>query len=115
MKKTMTFHRKKIWIVFLLCALMLLGLVGRLVFLMGFKSDYYYKKAQDLHERERVIKAARGQILDVKGRVLADNKTVCTISVIHSQIKDPEKVIQILSKELDMDSAAVRKRFEKLS
>ena len=115
MKKTMTFHRKKIWIVFLLCALMLLGLVGRLVFLMGFKSDYYYKKAQDLHERERVIKAARGQILDVKGRVLADNKTVCTISVIHSQIKDPEKVIQILSKELDMDSAAVRKRVEKLS
>ena len=115
MKKTMTFHRKKIWIVFLLCALMLLGLVGRLVFLMGFKSDYYYEKAQDLHERERVIKAARGQILDAKGRVLADNKTVCTISVIHSQIKDPEKVIQILSKELDMDSAAVRKRVEKVS
>ena len=115
MKKTMTFHRKKIWIVFLLCALMLLGLVGRLVFLMGFKSDYYYKKAQDLHERERGIKAARGQILDAKGRVLADNKTECTISVIHSQIKDPEKVIQILSKELDMDSAAVRKRVEKLS
>ena len=115
MKKTMTFHRKKIWIVFLLCALMLLGLVGRLVYLMGFKSDYYYEKAQDLHERERAIKAARGQILDAKGRVLADNKTVCTISVIYSQIKDPEKVIQILSKELDMDSAAVRKRVEKVS
>jgi len=76
MKKTMTFHRKKIWMVFLVCALMLLGLVGRLVYLMGVRSDYYYQKAEELHERERVIKAARGQILDAKGRILADNKTV---------------------------------------
>ena len=75
MKKTMTFHRKKIWMVFLVCALMLLGLVGRLVYLMGVRSDYYYQKAEELHERERVIKAARGQILDAKGRILADNKT----------------------------------------
>ena len=82
---------------------------------MGFRSDYYYQKAQDLHERERDIKAARGQILDAQGRVLADNKTVCTISVIHSQIKEPEKVIQILSKELDMDTETVRKRVEKVS
>ena len=67
MKKTMTFHRKKIWMVFLVCALMLLGLVGRLVYLMGVRSDYYYQKAEELHERERVIKAARGQILDAKG------------------------------------------------
>lgn len=115
MKKTMTFHRKKIWLVFLVCALMLLGLAGRLVYLMGFKSDYYYQKAQDLHERERAIKAARGQILDAKGRVLADNKTVCTISVIHSQIKDPEKVIAVLAKELGMDTATIRKRVEKVS
>ena len=115
MKKTMTFHRKKIWLVFILCALMLLGLMGRLVYLMGFRSDYYYKKAEALHERERSIKAARGLILDAKGRVLADNKTVCTISVIHSQIREPEKVIRLLSKALDMDTAAVRKRVEKVS
>ena len=111
----MTFHRKKIWLVFLICAVMMLGMIGRLVYLMGFRSDYYYQKAQDLHERERDIKAARGQILDVQGRGLADNKTVCTISVIHSKIKEPEKVIQILSKELDMDTETVRKRVEKVS
>ena len=115
MKKTMTFHRKKIWLVFILCALMLLGLMGRLVYLMGFRSDYYYKKAEALHERERSIKAARGLILDAKGRVLADNKTVCTISVIHSQVREPEKVIRLLSKALDMDTAAVRKKVEKVS
>ena len=115
MKKTMTFHRKKIWMVFLVCALMLLGLVGRLVYLMGVRSDYYYQKAEELHERERVIKAARGQILDAKGRILADNKTVCTISVIHSQIKEPQKVIEILSKELGIDTDTVRKKVEKIS
>ena len=115
MKKTMTFHRKKIWMVFLVCALMLLGLVGRLVYLMGVRSDYYYHKAEELHERERVIKAARGQILDAKGRILADNKTVCTISVIHSQIKEPQKVIEVLSKELEIDTDTVRKKVEKIS
>ena len=115
MKKSMTFHRKKTWIVFVLCAVLMLGLVARLVYLMGFLSDHYYQKAKDLHERERDIKAARGLILDANGRVLADNKTVCTISVIHSQIKEPEKVIQILSEELEMDQAAVRKRVEKVS
>ena len=69
MKKAMTFHRKKIWLVFLICAVMMLGMIGRLVYLMGFRSDYYYQKAQDLHERERDIKAARGQILDAQGRI----------------------------------------------
>ena len=115
MKKTMTFHRKKIWLVFLICTALLLGLGGRLIFLMGFQSDYYYQKAQDLHEREREIKAARGLILDAKGRVLADNKTVCTISVVHSQIREPEKVIKILSQELGMEEEKVRKRVEKIS
>ena len=76
MKKTMTFHRKKIWVVFLACILMMIGLIGRLVYLMGVRSDHYYQKATDLHERERRIKAARGQILDANGKVLADNKTV---------------------------------------
>ena len=71
-------------------------------------------KAEELHERERVIKAARGQILDAKGRILADNKTVCTISVIHSQIKDPQKVIEVLSKELEIDTDTVRKKVEKI-
>lgn len=115
MKKTMTFHRKKIWVVFLACILMMIGLIGRLVYLMGVRSDYYYQKATDLHERERRIKAARGQILDANGKVLADNKTVCTISVIHSQIKDPEKIIEVLSRELDMEPDAIRKRVEKVS
>ncbi len=115
MKKTMTFHRKKIWVVFLTCILMMIGLIGRLVYLMGVRSDHYYQKATELHERERRIKAARGQILDANGKVLADNKTVCTISVIHSQIKDPEKIIEVLSRELDMEPDAIRKRVEKVS
>lgn len=115
MKKNKTFHKKKVWIVFLCCALMLGGLIGRLVYLMGFRSDYYYEKAKDLHERERDIKAARGEILDATGKVLAANKTVCTISVIHSQIKEPEKVIQVLTKELNMEEETIRKRVEKVS
>ena len=113
LKKTLTFHRKKIWLVFVSCTILLLGLAGRLVYLMGFRSDYYYQKAQELHERERDIKAARGLILDAKGRVLADNKTVCTISVIHSQITDPEKVIEVLSRELELPADSVRRRVEK--
>ena len=115
MKKNKTFHKKKVWVVLGCCAALLLGLAGRLVYLMGFCSDYYYEKAQDLHERERDIKAARGKILDANGKVLADNKTVCTISVIHSQIKEPEKVISVLSKELGLDEETVKKRVEKVS
>lgn len=91
------------------------GLIGRLVYLMGFRSDYYYEKAQELHERERDIKAARGRILDAKGKVLADNRTVCTVSVIHSQIKEPEKVISVLAQELEMKEEDIRKRVEKVS
>lgn len=93
----------------------MLGLLGRLVWLMGFRSDYYYEKAEDLHERERDIKAARGEILDAKGKVLAANKTVCTVSVIHSQIKDPEKVIRLLASELGLSEETVRKKVEKNS
>ena len=115
MKKNMTFHKKKIWVVFICCILLMVGLIGRLVYLMCFRSDYYYEKAKDLHERERDIKAARGKILDAKGKVLASNRTVCTISVIHSQIKEPEKVITMLTEKLGMDEAAVRKRVEKVS
>lgn len=115
MIRTMVFHRKKIWVIFAGCVLLLIGLATRLVYLMGVQSDYYIQKADDLHERERDIKAARGKILDVKGNVLADNRTVCTISVIHSQIKEPEKVIRVLKEQLSMDEETVRKKVEKVS
>ena len=82
---------------------------------MLLRADYYSEKAQDLHERERSIKAARGKILDCNGKVLADNKTVCTISVIHSQIKEPEKVIDVLTEELGLERNQVKKRVEKNS
>ena len=110
MAKNKTFHKKKTLVVFLGCMLMLTVLIGRLVNLMVVQSEYYSKKADDLHERERKIKAARGRILDANGVVLADNKTVCTISVIRSQIKEPEKVIAMLTKELghiDFSGSAV--------
>ena len=94
---------------------MLAGLLTRYLRVMVFRSDYYYEKAEDLHERERDIKAARGEILDAKGKVLAANKTVCTISVIHSQIEEPEKVIELLSKQLGLDREEVRKKVEKVS
>ncbi len=101
--------------VFACCVCLMLGLIGRLVYLMVFRAGYYAEKAQELHEREREIKAARGRIIDARGNVLADNRTVCTISVIHSQIQDPEAVISMLSRELEMEEEAVRKRVEKVS
>lgn len=113
--KTKTYHRRKIVVVFFLCILMLLGLMGRLVYLMVFRSDYYQEKADELHERERSIKAARGKIVDCNGTVLATNRTVCTVSVIHSQIEDPETVISVLCKELGLSEETVRKRVEKVS
>ena len=113
--KNKTYHKKKILVVFTCAFLILTGLIGRLVYLMVFDADYYQKRAEDLHKRERKIKAARGEIVDRNGVVLATNKTVCTISVIHSQIKEPERVTEILAKELEMDQAEVRKRVEKVS
>ena len=110
-----TFIRKKIVVVFFACLALFLILVGRLVYLMVFQSDYYTEQAKQLHERERSIKAARGRILDANGNVIADNKTVCTISVIHNQIKDPDRIVEVLSKELDLSEEYVRKRVEKYS
>ena len=110
-----TFHRKKIVVTFLLCAAMFLGLAGRLVYLMIGQSEYYSEKAEDLHERERSIKAARGRILDRNGVVLADNRTVCTVSVIHSQVTDKEAVIRMLCNELELTEEYVTKRVEKFS
>lgn len=115
MIRTMVYHRKKIWVVFLICIMLLLGLVGRLWYLMNVRAEYYSKKAEDLHERERDIKAARGKILDIRGNILADNRTVCTVSVIHSQIKDPEKVIRVLSGALSVKEEEIRKKVEKIS
>ena len=115
MRKNKTFHKKKTVVVFLVCAVLLFGLAGRLVYLMVFRSDYYAQKADELHERERKIKAARGRILDCNGTVLAANKTVCTISVIHSQIEEPEKVKAMLVKELGISEEEAKKRVEKVS
>ena len=110
-----TYHKRKIVVVFLGTLLLMMGLIVRLGWLMLGKAEYYGKKAQDLHERERSIKALRGEIWDRNGMVIAANQTVCTISVIHSQIKEPEKVIQILAKELDMEEEKIRTRVEKRS
>ncbi len=115
MNGTKTYNRKKIVTVFFCISFAMLFLAGRLVYLMVFQSEFYSAKAQDLHERERDIKAARGKILDINGNVLASNRSVCTISVIHSQVKDEEKVIKVLAKELGMEEQAVRKRVEKVS
>ena len=113
--KCKTYNRKKIVIVFSVCFLALIGLAARLVHLMIFESEYYQELAQDLHERERSIKAARGKIVDASGTVLATNRTVCTISVVHSQIEDPERVIEVLSSELGLSEETVRERVEKYS
>lgn len=109
------YHRKKITALFFILTTVFILLFGRLVYLMVWRSEHYATLATELHERERSIKAARGQILDRNGVVLADNKTVCTISVIYNQIEDPEEVIQILAKELDMSEESVRKKVEKYS
>ena len=113
--KNKTYNRKKLLVVFLCAAGIVTALAGRLIYLMVFEADYYQEKAEALHEREREIKAARGEIIDVNGTVLATNRTVCTISVIHSQIKDPEQVIQVLSEELGLPREEVREKVEKVS
>ncbi|MCL2050168.1 MAG: penicillin-binding transpeptidase domain-containing protein [Lachnospiraceae bacterium] len=108
-----THNRHKIVIVFFLCTIVFLLLAGRLGYLMIISSEHYTERAKSLHERERSIKAARGRIIDAKGTVIADNKTVCTISVIHNQITDPEGVIAALSRELGLSEDFVRRRVEK--
>ena len=113
--KNKTYNKKKMLIVFLCALIVILGLTGRLVYLMVFDAEYYQEKAKSLHEREREIKAARGEIIDRNGTVLATNKTVCTISVIHSQIKEPERVIKELSSILGLEEETVRRRVEKVS
>ena len=113
--KNKTYIRKKIVVAFFLCVAAFLLLIGRLVYLMVGCSAYYTEAAKNLHERERSIKAARGRIIDSTGAVLADNRTVCTISVIHNQITDPEAVVKTLSRELGLSEEYVSKRVEKYS
>lgn len=115
MYRNKTFNRKKVMIVFVAVFFIMMFLIGRLVYLMIFCSEYYGNKAENLHERERDIKAARGKLLDANGTVLATNKSVCTISVIHNQMEEPEKVIAMLVKELGISEEAARKRVEKVS
>ena len=105
-----TYNRKKILIVFLSAAAVMAALIGRLAYLMLFEAEYYQELAQDLHERERPVKAARGEVIDRNGTVLATNRTVCTISVIHSQITEPERVVDVLSAELEMEADKGKKR-----
>lgn len=107
------FHRKKILTIFLACAGVLVFLFGRLVYLCVWRAEHYSRLATDLHERERSIKAARGRILDCNGNVLADNKTVCTVSVIHNQIEDAEEVVEVLSRELGLSEEYVAAQVEK--
>lgn len=113
--KHKTYIRKKIVVTFFLCIAAFLLLMGRLVYLMVGCSEYYSAAAKNLHERERSIKAARGRIVDATGAVLADNKTVCTISVIHNQITNPEYVVKVLAKELELSEEYVLKRVQKYS
>lgn len=115
MKGYRTYHKKKIVIVFFIVIFVMLALTVRVSYLMIFCSEYYSEKAVELHERERDIKAARGRILDRNGVVLADNRTVCTVSVIHSQIQDPEEVIRVLTQKLGIDEETVRAKVEKVS
>ena len=115
MAEFLTHHRKKLFIVFLISALLMVGLCAQLGFLMIARSDHYSKMADELHERERTIKAARGEIVDRNGTVIAANRTVCTVSVIHNQVTEPEKVIRELVRILELPETEVRKKVEKWS
>ena len=115
MAEFLTYHRKKILVVFVISALLMTGLCGQLGLLMIARSDHYSKMADALHERERTIKASRGEIVDRNGTVIAANRTVCTVSVIHNQVKEPEKVIRELARILDLSEEKVRKKVEKWS
>lgn len=114
MDSNKTHHRGRTALVcFGVCICMAI-LVGRLFFLMIFRSDYYYAMAEDLHQRERTIKAARGEILDRNGAVIAANRTVCTVSVVHNQLTDPERVVEVLSAELGLPAESVREKVENI-
>lgn len=110
-----TYQRQNLFLVFFVFSLVLITMMARLGYLMVYRADYYGVLAKELHERERAIKAERGKILDRNGNLLAGNVSVSTISVIHSQVKEPERVIKILSEELGMEEDVIRKKVEKVS
>lgn len=114
-RRNMTIQKRKTFVLCVVCVVILLLLGVRVGYLMILCSEHYTELATQLHERERDIKAARGRIIDSTGTVLADNKTVCTISVIHSQLEEPEQVIDMLCRELGLSEEYVRKRVEKYS
>ena len=109
MSSFLTHHRRKILVTFFITAILMAGLLWQLGYLMIFRSEHYSRMADELHERERTIKAARGEIVDRNGTVIATNRTVCTISVVHNQIEEPETVIEVLCKELELTEVEVRK------
>ena len=113
MEQRRTRHRERIALLCGLLCLGMAGLTGRLFFLMTCRADEYSSMATELHQRERTLKAARGRILDRNGTVIADNRTVCTVSVVHNQIKEPEKVSEVLSRELSLPAEEVKKKVEK--
>ena len=115
MNENRTHHRSRVTLIFLILVLAALALSGRLVYLMIFRSEHYSQMAEDLHQRERTIKAARGRIIDRNGKVIAPTATVCTVSVIHNQVEDPEQVISVLTAELGLSEESVRKKVEKRS
>lgn len=113
--KVYSYNRRRIKFVFVMAALALGVIVGRLAYIMLYRGEYYSEKADSLHERERSIKAPRGRIYDRNGNIIADNKAVCSISVIHSQIEDEAEVTELLTRYLDKDPADIRKKVEKVS
>ena len=115
MSSFLTHHRRRILVTMAFLSLFMAGLCGQLGYLMIFRSEHYSTMADDLHERERTIKAARGEIVDRNGTVIASNRTVCTVSVVHNQVEEPEAVIRMLSGELELPEAEVRKKVEKRS
>lgn len=115
LKQSRTQQRQRMFFVYAMVVLLMLGLAGRLVYLMVIRADYYGSKAQEVHQRQRAIKAARGIIYDRSGVEIASNKPVSTISVIHNQIEDPEEVIRVLAELLELPEEKVRKRVEKVS
>lgn len=110
-----TRHRKKLLTIIISLIIIMSLLTVRIGCIMTVEAGYYSRKATELHERERAIKAMRGRILDVNGTVLADNRTVCTVSVIHNQIKEPQKVIEMLCSELSEEEEMITKKVNKIS
>lgn len=115
LKQSRTLQKQKLLFVYVMVVLFMIGLAGRLLYLMVNRADYYGEKAKEVHQRQRTVKAARGIIYDRNGVAIASNKPVSTISVIHNQIRNPERVIRILSELLELPEEKVRKRVEKVS